>query len=98
MASPTTRQQLEEYCLRKLGAPVIDINVADEQLDDRIDEALEVYQEYHSDASVRTYLKHLVTATDVANEYIPISSDILYISPDLNFNSDLNNMFAISST
>ena len=54
MAIVTTRTELEEYCLRKLGAPVIDINVADEQIDDRIDEALEVYQEYHSDATVNS--------------------------------------------
>jgi hypothetical protein len=58
MAIVTSRTDLEEYCLRKLGAPVIDINVADEQIDDRIDEALEVYQEYHSDATVKTYFKH----------------------------------------
>ena len=80
MATPSTRTELEEYCLRKLGAPVIDINVADEQIDDRIDEALEMYQEYHSDAVVKTYFKHLVTATDVTNKYIPVPNSILYVT------------------
>jgi len=80
MAIVTTRTELEEYCLRKLGAPVIDINVADEQIDDRIDEALEVYQEYHSDATVKTYFKHLVTATDVTNKYIPVPDNIIFVT------------------
>ena len=80
MAIVTTRTELEEYCLRKLGAPVIDINVADEQIDDRIDEALEVYQEYHSDATVKTYFKHLVTAADVTNKYIPVPDNIIFVT------------------
>ena len=80
MAIVTTRTELEEYCLRKLGAPVIDINVADEQIDDRIDEALEVYQEYHSDATVKTYFKHLVTAADVKNKYIPVANNIIFVT------------------
>lgn len=80
MAIVTTRTELEEYCLRKLGSPVIDINVADEQIDDRIDEALEVYQEYHSDATVKTYFKHLVTADDVTNKYISVPNSILYVT------------------
>ena len=69
MAAPTSRQGLIDYCLRRLGDPVIEINVDDDQLEERIDDALQVYQEFHSDATVKTYLKHLVTADDVANEY-----------------------------
>lgn len=80
MAIVTTRTELEEYCLRKLGAPVIDINVADEQIDDRIDEALEVYQEYHADATIKTYFKHLVTATDVTNKWIPVPNNIIFVT------------------
>ena len=80
MAIVTTRTELEEYCLRKLGSPEIDINVADEQIDDRIDEALEVYQEYHSDATVKTYFKHLVTATDVTNKWIPVANNIIFVT------------------
>ena len=78
-----------------LGAPVIDINVADEQLDDRIDEALEVYQEYHSDATLRTYLKHQITSTDISNEYITYvyKLDIKYCYINLIFNN--NNYYKI---
>ena len=80
MAPPNSRDTLIDYCKRRLGDPVLEINVDEDQIEDRIDEALQYYQEYHSDATVRTYLKHLVTSTDVANEYISISSDILYIT------------------
>ena len=58
MAAPTSRQGLIDYCLRRLGDPVIEINVDDDQLEERIDDALQLYQEFHSDATVKTYLKH----------------------------------------
>ena len=67
MATPNSRATLIDYCKRRLGDPVIEINVDEDQLEDRVDEALQYYQEFHSDATVRTYLKHLVTATDVSN-------------------------------
>lgn len=57
MASPTTKTELITYCKRKLGAPVIEINVDDDQVDDRIDEALQYFNEYHYDGSIKTYLK-----------------------------------------
>jgi hypothetical protein len=65
MANPTSRSELKEYCLRRLGKGVIDINVSDEQIDDRLDEALQFFQEYHFDGVERTYLKHKVTATTI---------------------------------
>lgn len=80
MANPSTRQGLIDYCLRELGDPVIEINVDPDQLEDRVDEALQYYQEFHSDATLRTFLKHQITATDVTNEYIPISSNIIFVS------------------
>ena len=80
MAAPNSRDTLIDYCKRRLGDPVIEINVDDEQVEDRIDEALQYYQEYHTDATVRTYLQHLVTATDVTNKYIPISTNTLFVS------------------
>jgi hypothetical protein len=80
MARPNSRQSLIDYCLRSLGDPVIEINVDPDQLEDRVDEALQYWQEYHDDATVRTYLKHQITSTDVANEYITLSSNILYLS------------------
>lgn len=57
----TSRQDLVEYCLRNLGAPVIEINVDTEQIEDRIDEALKYFHEYHFDGIERTYLKHIIT-------------------------------------
>lgn len=80
MAIPNSRQSLIDYCLRQLGDPVIEINVDPDQIEDRVDEALQYYQEYHDDATVRTYLKHQITSTDVANEYIPLSSNVLFLS------------------
>jgi hypothetical protein len=80
MASPNSRDTLIDYCKRKLGEPVIEVNVDEDQVDDRIDEALDYYREYHSDATVKTYLKHLVTPTDVANQYITLSTDIIYVT------------------
>jgi len=76
---PDTRDDLISYCKRKLGEPVLEVNVALEQVEDRIDDALEYYQEFHSDATIRTYLKHLVTESDVTNGYIPISSDVIFV-------------------
>jgi hypothetical protein len=65
MAKPSTRQELVDYCKRQLGAPVLQINIADEQVDDIIDTAIQFYQEWHYDGVERMYLKHLITAEDV---------------------------------
>ena len=79
MATPTTRAALVDHCLRRLGAPVLDINIDEDQIEDRVDDTLQIYQEYHMDATFRTYFKYLVTSTDVTNEYIPIPTDILTV-------------------
>ena len=63
MAAPASRQELIDYCLRELGHPVLEINVDDDQVSDRIDEALQYYQDYHYDGVERIYLKQQVTAT-----------------------------------
>ena len=73
MAVPSTRAELKEFCLRRLGKPVIEVNIDDDQMEDRIDEALAYYQDYHFDGSERTFLKHVVTADDKTNEYITIT-------------------------
>jgi hypothetical protein len=65
MASVTTRQQLIDYCLRRLGHPVIEINVDDDQVEDRIDDAFQFYREYHYDAVEEVYLKAQVTASNI---------------------------------
>jgi|TARA_B100001964_G_scaffold228469_1_gene279631 hypothetical protein len=61
----TTRETLKQYCLRALGKPVIDINVEDDQVEDRIDEGLQYFAQYHYDGVERMYLKHQVTAADI---------------------------------
>ena len=90
MANPSSRATLIDYCKRRLGDPVVEINVDEDQLEDRVDEALQYYQEYHSDATLRTYLKHLVTSDDVTNEYITVSSDITFITKLFPITSSFN--------
>lgn len=79
MALPTNRTAFKEYILRRLGFPVIEINVDEEQIEDRIDDALSYYQEYHFDGMEKLYLKHLITAEDKTNKYLTIPDDILSI-------------------
>lgn len=93
MAVPASRQDLIDYAKRRLGDPVLEINIDEDQMEDRVDEALQYYQEYHSDATVRTYLKHLVTATDVSNGYIPISSDVITVTKLFPVASSFNSSF-----
>lgn len=65
MAAPNSKATLVDHCLRSLGAPVIEINVDDDQIDDRIDEALQFYQNYHMDGVERVFLKHKVTNSEL---------------------------------
>jgi hypothetical protein len=65
MAKPSSRQELIDYCKRQLGAPVLQINIDDDQVSDIIDTAIQYYQEYHFDGIERMYLKHQFTAEDV---------------------------------
>ena len=77
MATPTTKATFKEYCLRKLGKPVIEINVDDDQVDDRIDEAIRYWYDYHFDGSEKIYYKHAITETDVTNKYITLPENII---------------------
>lgn len=77
MAVPTSRSEFKEYCLRKLGKPVIEINVDDDQIDDRIDESLKYYYDYHFDGSERIYYKYQLTETDLNNQYITLPENII---------------------
>ena len=65
MAQPSTRQELIDFCKRRLGAPVLEINVDDDQLDDLVDDALQYFQERHYDGVERMYLKYEVTQEDI---------------------------------
>ena len=73
MATPSSRDTLKQYALRALGKPVIEINVDDDQLDDRIDEALQYFAQYHYDGVVRTYLKYQLTEADKARILTDVS-------------------------
>lgn len=97
MATPTSKASLIDYCKRRLGAPVIEINVDDDQVDDRVDEALQYYREFHDDGTYRAYLKHLVTNTDVTNKYITIPAGTHFVSKLFKISSALfsRNMFSI---
>jgi hypothetical protein len=65
MAKPSTRQELIDYCLRRLGAPVLEINVDDDQIDDLVDDAIQYFQERHFDGVERMYLKYKITQDDL---------------------------------
>lgn len=80
MSIPQSREELKDYCLRQLGWPVIEINIDLDQLDDRIDEAFQYYRQFHYDATHKSYLKHELTATDIANQYIEVPPYIMGIT------------------
>ena len=97
MAKPTTREQHKQYCLRSLGKPVVDINVDDEQLEDRIDESLQYFRDYHYDGTEHVYLKHQITSSDKTNEYISVNDNIqgitrLFNIGDTNSSSNIFNI------
>ena len=109
----TTRQSLIDYCLRELGEPVVEINIDDQQVEDRVDEAIEFFRQYHYDGIEKVYLKHLVTNDDVAQKSIPIT-DLVYgvtrVFPvaagtstsksifDLQYQLRLNDLYDLTST
>ena len=97
MAVPATRSQFKEYCLRTLGKPVLEINVDDDQVEDRIDQALRYYWDYHFDGSEKIYYKHQVTAQDKVNQYITLPENIIGVVNIFNIGDALNtnNMFNI---
>ena len=65
MAQPSNRQELRDYCLRQLGAPVLEINLDDDQIDDAIDDALQYFRERHFNGAEKMYLKHQFTDADI---------------------------------
>ena len=65
MAKPGTRQELIDYCFRRLGAPVLEINVDDDQVDDLVDDAIQLFNERHYDGIERMYLKYKVSQNDL---------------------------------
>lgn len=77
MSIPATREQFAEYCLRKLGDEVIDIEVSPNQVDDRIDEAIKFWQDFNVDATERQFYKYSIQPQDITNQYITLPSNII---------------------
>jgi len=97
MALPNDRNSFKEYCLRRLGKPVIEINVSDEQVDDRVDEALTAFWDYHFEGADRTYYKYQFTQQDIDNEYITMPDNIIGVVDifDIGQSLNTNNLFNI---
>ena len=97
MSRPTSKSTFKEHCLRRLGKPVIEINVDEDQVDDRVDEALDYYADYHFDAFETTYYKHQVTQTDKDNGYITIPDNIIGVVDifDIGDATSTNNLFNV---
>lgn len=77
---PTTRETYKKYCLHKLGDPVVRINIDQDQLDERIDEAVLQFQTYHYDGKMLWYTSHQVTANDVTNNSIQMANDVIGVT------------------
>jgi hypothetical protein len=80
MSNPSSREQLKDWCLRQLGFPVIEINVDPDQVEDRIDEALQYFQQFNYDGVERWYLKHQITQEDKDNQYIRVTDNIIGVT------------------
>jgi hypothetical protein len=80
MPVPTTREEFKMYCLRRLGAPVLQINVDPDQLEDRIDEALLYFWDYHYDGTTKIYSTHQLTQTDIDNKFLTVDPSIISIT------------------
>lgn len=93
MAKITTRSQFKDYCLRRLGWPVIDINVDDDQVEDRIDDALSFFYDYHFDGTQKIYMKHKITQADIDRRWIYCPEPVIFVTGIMPFddsNSSVN--------
>jgi hypothetical protein len=95
MAATQTRKQFKEYCLRRLGWPVIDINVDDDQVEDRIDDALSFYYDYHFDGTEKMYMKHKITQADIDRRWIYCPDAVTFVTGVMPFDASASsvNMF-----
>jgi hypothetical protein len=95
MAKPRTRAEFKDYCLRRLGWPVIDINVDDDQLEDRIDDALSFWYDYHFDGTEKLYMKHQITQEDIDRRWIYCPDPVIFVTGILPFDDSSSsiNMF-----
>lgn len=97
MALPTTRSEFKAYCLRRLGAPVTQINVDDDQVEERIDDALNIYWDIHFDGTEKQYYKAPITSQAITNKYITLPDNIIGAVNIFPIGSSLstNNLFNI---
>jgi hypothetical protein len=95
MSKIATRAEFKKYCLRRLGWPVIDINVDDDQVDDRIDDALQFFHDYHFDGTEKMFLKHRITEEDIKRRWIYCPEPIAFVNNVFPFDSSNSsiNMF-----
>ena len=86
MAAITTRKEFTDYCLRKLGFPVVEINVDEDQVSDRIDDALSYFQDYHFDGTEKMYMKHQLTVADINRRWIYAPDAVTFVTGVFPFN------------
>ena len=100
MAIIDTRGEFKNYCMRRLGYPVIQINVSNDQIEDRIDDAFDFFNEFHMDSTARFFHKHCITPEDISNQYLTIPNEITHIRRilPLNGNSELGGGAGSGST
>lgn len=98
MALPTSREEFKAYVLRRLGAPVLKINVADEQVEDRIDDALKYYADYHFDGSERQLLAHQVTDQDKTRRYLELEERYIGVIRVMELSSSFGSQSLFSLT
>lgn len=94
----TSRTELIQYALRELGAPLIEINVAEEQIQDRVDEALEFFREYHWDGIEKTYLPIQLTQQIIDEKKIILDDSMIYGVIKIHYigsNLSSNNLFSL---
>ena len=90
MAKPTSRQGLVNYCLRKLGHPVVEINVDDDQVEDRVDEAFQYYRDFHYDATQKVYSSMQLTSNVIAQQYITLPEEMIGVERILQISNRSN--------
>src|ERR1700758_4602862 len=94
---PVDRNSFKEWCLRKIGKPLNEINIDPDQLDDRIDEALQYFYDYHFDGAERIYYKYQVQAADITNTYITMPDNVIGVVDLFPIGSQMNvnNIFSL---
>jgi hypothetical protein len=93
MPANTCREDLKNWALRKLGAPVIQINITPQQIEDRIDDALAMFWEFHHEGSYRDFCYHILTADEISTRVIPVDEwvySVLRVVPVGGIDSDVN--------